>query len=179
MKISFLIAALILLGCSTEPRIFIVRHAERSTEPPDNPHLSMEGQQRARDLEATLKGKKISRIYSTETNRTKETAQPLSQAIGKPIRIYKNDTIKAMLLRIIESGDNTLVVGHSNTILTMLDDLQIQHHVKEIPDNDYDNLFVIKIKRKSLTGYSFGLRETTYGSLSPAEGDTSHPNMMR
>jgi broad specificity phosphatase PhoE len=177
MKWCFLsVFLLVLIACSS-PKIFIVRHAEKSVDPPENPHLTVVGQQRAKDLGSLLKGKKIKRIYSTETNRTKETALPLSEVSGKPIQVYKNDTLKAMLLRIIESGENTLIVGHSNTILPMLDALQIKHSIKEIPDNDYDNLFIVGVKKKSLAGYTFKLKETTYGELSPATGDTAKPVM--
>jgi phosphohistidine phosphatase SixA len=177
MKWCFLFLSLLLVLACSSPKIFIVRHAEKGTDPPDNPHLTAAGQQRAKDLESYLKGKKIRRIYSTETNRTKETAAPLSESTGKPVVIYRNDTVKAMLLRIIESGENTLIVGHSNTILPMLDALPIKHSITAIADNDYDNIFIVGIKKKSLAGYSFKLRETTYGEKSPASVDTSKAMM--
>jgi len=178
MKVLLLFAFVFLAACAAPSKIYLVRHAERSKEPPENPHLTMAGQKRAQDLAAYLKGKNIKRIYSTETNRTRETAKPLSEAIGKPVQIYKNDTLKALLLRIIESGDNTLVVGHSNTLLPMLDALQIKHQITEIGDNDFDNIFQIRVKKKSLTGYSFKLKEDVYGELSPPVGDSTVPNSM-
>ena len=178
MKVLLLFAFVFLAACAAPSKIYLVRHAEKSTEPPDNPHLTPAGQQRAQDLAAYLKNKKIKRIYSTETNRTRETAMPVSKETGKPIQIYKNDTLKAMLLRIIEGDDNTLIVGHSNTLLPMLDALQIKHQIKEIADNDYDNIFVVRVKRKSLTGYSFKLSEDVYGELSPKAGDSTVPNTM-
>jgi hypothetical protein len=40
-----------------------------------------------------------------------------------------------------------LVVGHSNTVLKMLDSLHLQGNIKSISDKEYDNLFIVKVKK--------------------------------
>ncbi len=161
----------LIFSCSSV-KVYIVRHAEKSAEPKDNPHLTAAGQQRAEALSSLLRDKKISAIYSTETNRTLETAAPLSRATGIPVQPYRNDTLKKFLYDVLGSRKNSVIVGHSNSVIGMLDTLKLKHNVKEIPDNDYDNLFIITRKAKRLR-----LQETIYGKKSPAPGDTAKPVM--
>ena len=60
---------------------------------------------------------------------------------------------------------NVLIVGHSNTLLPLLDQLPVTHQKKEIPDSDYDNLFVVTVKRRFLRPPLIRLQEKTYGAL--------------
>ena len=46
MKWCFLFLLFLLVLACSSPKIFIVRHAEKGTDPPDNPHLTAAGQQR-------------------------------------------------------------------------------------------------------------------------------------
>ncbi|PWT97956.1 MAG: histidine phosphatase family protein [Bacteroidetes bacterium] len=177
--VSILTFFIFCIAC-TSSKIYIVRHAEKGKDPADNPHLSELGVARANDLANMLQGKHIAQIYSTELNRTIETAKPLSDKINVPIKYYRNDSLLQNLVRIVQSEKNTLIVGHSNTVLKMLDALQVAHpHVKEIPDNKYDYMFILRIKAKNPVGYSYHLREITYGKPSPAPGDSSGAATMK
>lgn len=147
MKYIYTIAITCLLHVACTNKIYIVRHAEKSTEPKNDPNLTEVGTQRASSLATLLTGKKITSIYSTNTNRTKQTATPLSTTINVPIVVYKNDTMKRVLQNIFIAKKNTLIVGHSNTILPMLDSMQINHLKKEVPDWEYDNMFVVVVKK--------------------------------
>ena len=162
--IGYLIAWLLFTGSgSTEnTKIYIVRHAEKSTEPANDPHLNDAGKQRAQALKEMLANKNIAYIFSTNTNRTVETAYPFSMSVNIPIRYYSNDTLSQFLQMITSLKMNVLVIGHSNTILPMLDKLDLSHHIKTIPDNEYANLFIITVKQ----GKAADLKETTYGSVS-------------
>lgn len=146
MRLCFILFAICFLTSCTST-IYIVRHAEKSTEPKNDPHLTDAGKQRAIDLKNVLVNKKVKTIYSTNTNRTKETAEVLSQSINTPVLLYKNDTTKNLFKDVFISKKNTLVVGHSNTILPMLDSMQIAHSKNLVPDWEYDNLIVIKTKK--------------------------------
>jgi len=162
-----LIISLIMFSCRTGTQIYIVRHAEKEANSQD-PDLTAEGKQRAQDLASYLRKKKIKVIYSTETKRTKQTATPLSEINHIAIQPYKNDTLQKFLYHILERGNNTLIVGHSNTTITMLNELSLNHTIKEIPDDDYDNLFVVTLESRSgLSGFRLKLKETTYGKKSP------------
>lgn len=165
------------LSCTTA-KIYIVRHAEKASEPRDNPNLSQSGSDRARDLAFLLDHRNVRRIYATQTNRAQETATPLSQLIGVPVEIYSNDTLLKFLVKVVQSDQTSLIVGHSNTVLRMLDELEIPHRINAIPDNDYDNLFVVKVRKGNPIGYKYRLNERTYGRQSPPRGDNSAPVMM-
>jgi phosphohistidine phosphatase SixA len=146
MKVFVLLFILAALSACTST-IYIVRHAEKSTEPKNDPHLTKQGEQRAIALKELLQTKKIQKIFSTNTSRTKETATPLSNFTNVAIQLYNNDTTSNFYKHIFISKKNTLVVGHSNTVLKMLDSLQLYGNIKAISDNEYDNLFIVKVKK--------------------------------
>ncbi|WP_373331303.1 SixA phosphatase family protein [Salmonirosea aquatica] len=144
----------------------MVRHAEKAATPANDPPLTAVGQQRAQALLDTLRNKNIEYIFSTNTLRTRSTAEPLSQAIGVPIEPYATDTLWEVARRLTKlRGGNVLVVGHSNTLLPLLDQLPVTHQKKTIPDSDYDNLFIVTVKRRFLRPPLIRLEEGTFGAL--------------
>ena len=161
-------AALVFTHCTSSTKIYIVRHAEKDSVGQD-PNLTAAGLQRAIDLADYLGNKKIRNIYSTNTNRTKQTAGPISERKGLKIQVYENDTLQKFLYRILESGNNALIVGHSNTSVRMLKELSLTPSITSIPEDDYDNLFIVTLKSRSgPSGFHLQLKETTYGKKSPA-----------
>jgi bisphosphoglycerate-dependent phosphoglycerate mutase len=71
------------------------------------------------------------------------------------------------LYSILESGENALVVGHSNTVLTMIQELELKPSKNEIPDTEYDNLYVVYLKNKNgRGGFTLRLKEMKYGKSS-------------
>jgi phosphohistidine phosphatase SixA len=175
MKFSLLFLLVVLLA-SCSSTIYIVRHAEKSTEPKNNPHLTDAGKERANTLAALLKNKKIKDIYSTNTNRTVETATPLSIQANVPIQFYGNDTLRNFFQQIFIHKRNTLVVGHSNTVLKMLETMQLKGKVKIVLDNEFNNLFKIKVKRycfDCVLPFKAKLYEKTYGNAPVAIDSTA------
>ncbi len=150
-------------SCQSTNDIYIVRHAEKSAEPVSDPHLTIEGKQRAETLKDLLKDKKIKAIFSTEKNRTAETATPLSRLLNIPVQYYGNDTLPAFLRTVAKLKKNLLIVGHSNTTVTMISSLRLLQTITYIPEDDYDNFFILKVKN----GKVLKLIETTYGTISP------------
>jgi phosphohistidine phosphatase SixA len=168
MKI-FTLFFCILLANSCCNKIYIVRHAEKSTEPKNDPHLTAQGEQRAEALKILLQNNKIKQIFSTNTKRTKETAKPMSSFANIPIQLYNNDTTSNFYKHIFLSKKNTLVVGHSNTVLKMLDSLQLKRSKIAIGDNEYDNVFIVKMKKycnACKNKFKASLVESKYGNLS-------------
>ncbi|MDQ6756760.1 MAG: hypothetical protein M3004_07470, partial [Bacteroidota bacterium] len=74
-----------------------------------------------------------------------------------------NDTLTNFLQRLVHLKKNILVVGHSNTILPMLDGLHLSHNINVIPDNDYEDFFLVTIKNNK----AIKLKESTYGFYHP------------
>jgi broad specificity phosphatase PhoE len=166
-------------GCSTGHRIYFVRHAEKSAAPARDPDLTDAGRQRAEQLSKMLRNRGIEAIYSTDTRRTRQTAGPLAQKTGLPILLYSNDTTQRFLYQLLDREQSSLVVGHSNTVIRMLRDLGLSPSMSEIPDNDYDNLFIVSQRyRNGRAGFRLHLKERIYGRKSPASGISPAPSTM-
>src|SRR6476469_6654694 len=109
----------ILVFSSCSHSYYIVRHAEKAAQEvnmtSDVP-LTEKGKQRAEALKDVLKGKKIGYVFSTNTVRTKSTAQPTADEFHLQIEIYGPRPDSAFIQLFRSKRKNTLVVGHSNTV---------------------------------------------------------------
>ena len=148
-RITALLTALLLTSCSST--YYIVRHAEKeaaSSNMTSDVPLSAAGKERAEALKQELQHKQIRRIYSTNYIRTRETAQPLSSAIGVAIDTYDpRDTTFTGRLKDLKKG-NTLIVGHSNTVDDLVNRLTGKQLLQDLPDTQYGDLFVVTKKGK-------------------------------
>jgi len=131
--------------------MIFVRHAEKALIPVGDPGLSPEGQVRAAELARQLVDADvvagIDAIYSTPYRRTIETAQPIADALGLVINQYDPDDNEAVLAKILRNhkGKIILVVGHSNTLPTLIADLGASKKVPPIAELEYDNIYLISI----------------------------------
>lgn len=123
---------------------FLIRHAEKASSS-DDAALTSEGARRATRLATLLKGCKIDHCYSTNYRRTLLTARPLSKTQRLKIESYDGGKLKPFANQLLANpfGRRTVIVGHSNTTPALVN-LLIKNAVYEnIPDNDYDDLFVV------------------------------------
>ena len=144
-------------------KVWIVRHAEKSTYDPKDkdPELSDEGKIRAEALMKELKGKKLDSIFVTDYKRTKLTAFPLADDIGLAIKSYNPAEQKTFAQQLIKdaAGEKILIVGHSNTVLELIEAFGGRKPVKELTDDDYDYLFELSIK-----GTTTDVKVSRYGA---------------
>lgn len=146
MKICFLFLFCSILSVSCSYKVYVVRHAEKSTSPANDPLLTPEGSQRAKQLREILKSAKIKKIYSTNTTRTRTTAEPLAQQLGITIEQYGPRPDSAFITRVSSFKGNQLIVGHSNTIDDIVNILCGEKVIPEdVSEAVYDNLFIIKL----------------------------------
>ncbi|MDP1813412.1 MAG: histidine phosphatase family protein [Leadbetterella sp.] len=132
-----------LSSCTTS--FYIVRHAEKSATPKEDPLLTEAGGQRAERLKVILSNKGIEKVYSTKTVRTTSTAKPLSEAKMLEIEIYEPKNQSALIESLKKSKQNTLVVGHSNTIRHIINGLAEKEFLKkDLEDGEYSNLYLVK-----------------------------------
>lgn len=139
---------------SAQLAVFVVRHGEKQSEAnePSTP-LSEAGAARARRLAELLRDAGIAAIYSTDTERTRKTAEPLAGLIKTDIRIYTATDAEGKVnlqplaerLKRDHSRDAVLVVGHSNTIGPLLSALGCTEQV-QIAGNEYATLFIVVSK---------------------------------
>jgi broad specificity phosphatase PhoE len=131
--------------------IIFVRHAEKATEPADDPGLSEAGQRRVAELTRQLVDADvvagIDAVYATDYNRTQETARPIADALDLPINTYDardTETVLAIILK-EHKGKIILVVGHSNTVPVLIANLGASKKVPPIDESEYDNIYIISI----------------------------------
>lgn len=160
MRLFLFFALLILCASCTTTNYYIVRHAEKAPSDgmmtSDVP-LSAEGEARATALVNVLKDKKVKGIYATPYKRTQGTVQPLSASIGVPIQTYDpRDTSFVHKLKGINS--NILVAGHSNTVDDIVNGITGKSILKDLPDTQYGDLFIVKKK-----GGKYTLRQERFG----------------
>ena len=144
--------------------VYVVRHAEKISSADseakmmaNDPPLSEAGKVRALVLKDELKSKHIKHIYSTNTIRTRSTAEPLSQATKISIESYSNID---SLVNVVQSlKGNVLIVGHSNTVDDIVNKLCRQTKIAtDLNDKEYDNLFVVKISgnKRTFSRHKYG-----------------------
>lgn len=128
--------------------IYLVRHAEKDTTPGlADPPLSGAGTQRALALSDTLKSFPIAAIFTTATTRTRSTVAPLAETLKLAPQEYDPRQSAALVQRIKEKyrGKVVVVVGHSNTLLPLIQALGATPPVREIAETDYSYLFEVDL----------------------------------
>ena len=124
---------------------FLIRHAEKDRSNSNNkdPHLTEKGLIRAKNWAKTLKHVQFDAVYSTNYNRTKETAQPIAEAQQLEITYY--DPRKINLKHFLKDtrGKTVFVVGHSNTIPDLVNSLIDKKKYNSIEDTNNSNLYIV------------------------------------
>jgi len=124
--------------------VILVRHAEKavSTMTSDVP-LSDAGVARAKELARVLASTPVDAIYTTQYQRTKQTAAPLA-ADHHLEPIVADPAAMANIIRTKHAGQTVVVVGHSNTTPDVIRALGVATP-PSIGDNEYDDLFIVTL----------------------------------
>lgn len=152
-------AALAAAGCRTvsapEPvaTVYIVRHAERLDDTNDPP-LNAAGTRRAAVLADSLARWGLPQsVWATRFARAQQTAQPSALRALVDVRTYGGTpdaaadarALVAALRAMLRPGNRALVVGHSNTVPTLL----AAFDGKARPDldhGDFDGVYVVTLR---------------------------------
>lgn len=97
--------------------IYLVRHSEKdlTSDHYSDPPLTPCGEQRAESLSHFLSAVELDVIYSTNYNRTKNTALPTASSKGLDVKEYDAEELKNFSNLLLKNKQDALVVGHSNT----------------------------------------------------------------
>ena len=134
-------------------KIYLIRHAEkvRTDKLDRDPDLNNNGFLRAENWKNYFSDKNISRIYSTNYKRTIKTVKPLAENNNLEILIYSsNDIIYETFLK-SSIGENTIVVGHSNTIPDFVNNLIDEDYYDQIEDLNNSNLYIVSLCEFGIT----------------------------
>ena len=119
--------------------IYLVRHGEKATVGKD-PELTAQGQARAQAIATILQRAGITAVFSTPTQRTRQTAQPLAQLLKLDTQLYDPAAPKALVEKVKALSGTVLVVGHSNTLPELVK-LFGGAPGADILDDEYDRLY--------------------------------------
>ncbi|MFL5382560.1 MAG: SixA phosphatase family protein [Longimicrobiaceae bacterium] len=174
---AFALAALIALPAAAAAQrpttVILVRHAEKVTANPldRNPSLSREGRQRARDLAAALRGRRVDAILVTQFKRTRETAVPLAASRGITPEVTQmdgdSDAAAAEVVSRIRArhlGHTVVVVGHSTTVPKIIA-LLGGPRLRPLCENAYSHLYTLVIPRAGPAS----LAHTHFGAADPPD----------
>ena len=139
-------------GFADQQTWYFVRHFEKQKS--DNPSLTDTGKARALALAAFFSDKSLNKVYSTNYNRTQETATPVAEL--KSLQIESYDPRKlAEFATELKTQDHVLVVGHSNTTPELLR-LMGGPNIK-IEETEYGTLYVLKSNNSVISSTSFDI----------------------
>jgi broad specificity phosphatase PhoE len=122
----------------------LVRHAEKADDGTKDPPLNDTGRARADRLARLLHSANVGAIYSTDYQRTRQTAMPLATKMKLDITSYEPMSLEALeKIRQETGGKTVLIVGHSNTIPVIANQLLGTERFEQLAENEYDKLFII------------------------------------
>lgn len=159
-----LMSTLIGYTANAQTAVWIVRHAEQNLKNPSDPDpaLSIVGEERAKDLANLLLSKRVLAVYSTPDKRSIQTAFPTAYGRGVTVQSYDPADLEdfaASLLR-KHKGGAVLIVGHSNTVLEIVEAFGIKRPMLAINEDDYNYVFTVTVH-----GDSVQMQSSQYGKL--------------
>jgi phosphohistidine phosphatase SixA len=124
--------------------IFFVRHADKVSEETDAP-LSEAGHRRAECLAGTLADAQIEQIFTSDLQRTQQTAAPLAEKLHlKPTAIPLSRPDELVEAIRSSKAANVLVVWHDATLPKVMRALGAPE-ITPIAHTEYDRFFILTL----------------------------------
>ncbi|NVJ89987.1 MAG: histidine phosphatase family protein [Flavobacteriaceae bacterium] len=152
--LGFLFLSFLLQSCSSqETTYYLIRHAEkdRSDTSNNNPNLSKKGQQRAQNWANYFSDIDLDAVYSTNYNRTIQTATPTAESKNLEILKYDPRNMYTDDFQKDTEGKTVLIVGHSNTTPYFANKILNENKYSDMDDNDNSSLYIVKISADKKT----------------------------
>ena len=132
---------------------YFIRHAEkvRTDNSNKNPDLTEKGKKRAEKWSTVFKDVNFDLIYSTNYNRTIQTANPTAINKNLEIQFYDPRTMFDDEFKVTTKDKTVLVVGHSNTTPHFVNKILGKEKYKDIEDTNNSNLYIVTITNSKPT----------------------------
>ena len=126
---------------------YFIRHAEKDRSDSSNkdPHLNETGKIRANHWSSVFNTITFDAIYSTDYNRTRETAEPTALKNKLELQFYSPRDINLEEFLKETKGKTVLIVGHSYTTPFFANDIIGLKKYDQIEDNNNGNLYIVTI----------------------------------
>ena len=127
---------------------YLIRHAEKDRSDPNdrNPYLMETGEARANRWADYFKEIDLDAVYSTNYNRTIQTATPTAEWHELEVQIYDAGSLHDRAFQFATKGKKVLVVGHSNTTPTFVNTILGEEKYEWMHDKDNASLYVVTLK---------------------------------
>jgi broad specificity phosphatase PhoE len=157
--VAWVVAVLVLVGVAwffataRSTTIVVVRHAEKVMDGSPDPALTEDGQARAALLARMFGDRRlkdhIDAIYVSPALRNRLTAAPLAAQLGLAPEIVSEDDPRAFAHRVLHEhrGDRILVVGHADTMPSLIEALSGAKDIPPIGAAEYGTMYVISVPR--------------------------------
>ena len=128
--------------------IYLIRHSEKDLlfENQLDPPLTKCGTERSEYLSAFFEDINIKNVYSTKYSRTVETATPTALSKEVSVEYYDSNNLKLFSEQLLNSKQNSLVVGHSNTT-PILAGLLIGKDMNAFDEKIYNRVYKIIVSQ--------------------------------
>jgi broad specificity phosphatase PhoE len=155
MAILLLVAGFVAVSAQAQigKTVILVRHAEKTATPPNDPVLSEKGDERAQKLAQMLIDTRIDHIITSQSARTILTAQYVAEAGGlSPEIVAVGSELRAHIQAVADAvharpdGEAILVVGHSNTIPSIVGALG-GSTLPDLKDENYSTVYILMIEQ--------------------------------
>ena len=162
MKKIFFILFLVIYSCNTDntkaqdndvTTYYFIRHAEkvRYEKNNDNPDLTEKGALRAENWAVVFENVPFNIIYSTNYNRTKQTATPTAKSKNLEIQFYDPKELYSSEFKEVTKGKTVLIVGHSNTTTQFVNKVLENEKYSDIDDRNNSNLYILTISNNTIS----------------------------
>jgi len=137
---------------SSTTTYYLIRHAEkdRTDKTNRNPDLNQLGEKRAQQWSHYFSKIDLDAIYSTNYNRTLQTAAPTAKLKSLEVLDYDPSTLYTTDFKNATLGKSVLVVGHSNTTPAFVNMILGSKKYQDIDDNDNSQLFIVTITGENI-----------------------------
>ena len=128
--------------------IYLIRHSEKEIFSENQLDLDLTecGIKRSEYLSSFFEDIDIENIYSTNYLRTIKTATPIALSKKVSIQYYDSNNLKLFSEQLLNSKQNSLVVGHSNTT-PVLAGLLTDEFLQPFDESIYDRIYKVVINQ--------------------------------
>lgn len=123
--------------------LYFSRHAEK-VDAKDDPVLTQAGHRRAAILATLLENAGIQKIFTTDYQRTRQTASPAGKLLKVDIETYIAGEPQKLIDQLLADKQNALIIGHSNTVPDLVH--KAGGEAPDLTEEDFGDLFQLVIQ---------------------------------
>ena len=145
----FIFVLVVFNSCTSDETTtyYLIRHAEkdRTDSSNKNPNLNLEGLERAEKWASYFKNIELDAVYSTNYNRTQQTATPTAANKELIVQSYNPSKMYDRIFQQNTKGKTVLVVGHSNTTPVFANKIIGEKKYTNMNDHDNASLYIVRL----------------------------------